>query len=88
MFETLFRTVFGDDYSAAAICGFDRPAATSSRVSRSRAVRPGNAVVVAGPAAKKSAIRRARTCLLFGYVGLGVLLALRSELTSPRDAGQ
>ena len=41
MLETLLRTVLVDSPSCAAICPFDRPRATSSRISRSRAVARG-----------------------------------------------
>src|SRR4051794_41433098 len=55
--ETLLRTVFGERYSAAAICALDRPAATRSSTSRSRAVSCGNAVAgPAGPAGEKTAV--------------------------------
>ena len=48
MFETWLRTVFGDRPSCAVISAFDRPRATSSRISCSRSVSSGNGRSVAG----------------------------------------
>jgi hypothetical protein len=61
MFDTLLRTVFGDRNSSAAICEFDRPAATRLRTSCSRAVSCGNTPVAVetGAPAKNSATRLA-----------------------------
>ena len=43
MFDTWLRTVFGESTRCAVISAFDRPCATSSRISRSRSVSSGNA---------------------------------------------
>ena len=43
MFDTWFRTVFGDSTREAVMSAFDRPWAISSRISRSRSVSSGKA---------------------------------------------
>ena len=43
MFDTWLRTVFGESTRCAVMSAFDRPCATSSRISRSRSVSSGNA---------------------------------------------
>ena len=48
MFETWLRTVFGESPSWAVISAFDRPRATSSRISCSRSVSSGNGALGAG----------------------------------------
>src|SRR3954453_19630292 len=58
MVDTLLATVFGARSRRVAIAGLERPAASRSRISRSRVVSSGNGSV-GGGAAKKVRTRRA-----------------------------